>query len=61
MKDHRVDYVHRNADYLSSIELLIIDQMDALTMQNWEHIKVELSISFSSLLKIVLVCSRSSE
>ncbi|KAF8893541.1 hypothetical protein BD779DRAFT_1661040 [Infundibulicybe gibba] len=29
----------KNADYLSSIEMLIIDQMDALTMQNWEHIK----------------------
>ncbi|KAF5386207.1 hypothetical protein D9615_002610 [Tricholomella constricta] len=33
----------RNADYLSSIEVLIVDQLDALTMQNWEHVKFVLS------------------
>ncbi|EDR11670.1 uncharacterized protein LACBIDRAFT_246783, partial [Laccaria bicolor S238N-H82] len=33
----------KNADYLSSIEILIVDQLDALTMQNWEHVKFVLS------------------
>ncbi|KAF8196605.1 digestive organ expansion factor [Pholiota molesta] len=33
----------KNADYLTSIELLVIDQMDALTMQNWEHVKFIMS------------------
>ncbi|KAF9523468.1 digestive organ expansion factor [Crepidotus variabilis] len=33
----------KHADYLTSIEMLIVDQMDALTMQNWEHVKFVLS------------------
>ncbi|KAF8149453.1 digestive organ expansion factor [Crassisporium funariophilum] len=33
----------KNGDYLSSIEVLIVDQMDALTMQNWDHVKFVMS------------------
>ncbi|KAG6817500.1 hypothetical protein H0H87_008126 [Tephrocybe sp. NHM501043] len=33
----------KNADYLSSIEVLIVDQLDALSMQNWDHVKFVLS------------------
>ncbi|THH17887.1 hypothetical protein EW146_g3024 [Bondarzewia mesenterica] len=33
----------KNADFLSSIELLIFDQMDVVTMQNWEHVEFAMS------------------
>ncbi|KIJ68111.1 hypothetical protein HYDPIDRAFT_107761 [Hydnomerulius pinastri MD-312] len=33
----------KNADFLSSIEILVVDQMNALGMQNWEHVQFVLS------------------
>lgn len=33
----------RDSDFLSSIEMLIVDQMDVMTMQNWDHVQFVLS------------------
>jgi len=39
--DHLPTFAHpdavRNFDFLSSVEILVADQVDCLTMQNWEH------------------------